>query len=122
MAALLFVTMLGTHELLRLSYGPIVISSMSVVYFLARNEPLSTHAGGNILKIFFLHSLTLLSVSIYNYIATIVHGGCLRVYSWSNLLMSVLYLFWLICGTLAVRTLRIWGGPLTLINIFPEIR
>ena len=68
---------------------------------MVRKESLATEVGRNIIGLFLLHGTGSLSIAVYEHLFS-----CERV--WERKLrhiMIVLQVFWVICGTLAVRSM-----------------
>ena len=85
------------------SPGQVAPASLGLIYFLSRKQPLSTQPGRNLIILFLLHGIGLLLIALYERIY-------LRDRIWEGKLLQVmifLKLFWVICGTVAVRKIAL---------------
>ena len=77
----------------------VALASLGVVFFLASRESLAADVGRNVIRVFLLHSICSLIITVYQHLYSrdrVCERMLLHV-------MTALQVFWTICGTLAIR-------------------
>jgi serine/threonine protein kinase len=92
---------LSVDSMYYLSPSRIAATSLGVVFFMARKESLATEVGRNIIGLFLLHSIGSLSIAVYEHLCSYGRVSERKLHH----IMIVLQVFWVLCGTLAVRNM-----------------
>jgi hypothetical protein len=92
------------HGYLSLSW--VAPATLGVVFFAARAESLKTDVGRSSVSLFLLHNVASLLLTVYNQFGSCRNGIGEGILFHVNI---TLQLFWVICGTLAIRNL--FGYP-----------
>lgn len=86
------------------TFNCIFVFSLGIVYFIARKQPLSTEVGRGLVALFLFHNLTLLIVTMYRQVKGI--NDDISSDRRFQTAAGVLYMIWVICGTMAIRKLQ----------------
>lgn len=72
---------------------------------MARNIPAESSLGVNLATVFWFHNLTSLGFTLYGASFSLFGSGKSNQFYFLDCVMGFLYLFWLLCGTIALRKL-----------------